>query len=135
MCCVLIDIHVLLFSFSSFSLSPRKSIFLLLFILFFIFFSARCSWPSSNQSRNDATTHLLFTLIRSISLSHTFFFSLSYNHQLSLTLSRLSLLIVYFLSLFLSHRTHDAHFFYTCVCVCSLFSSFLLCVCLPLLII
>lgn len=129
MCCVLIDIHVLLFpSFFLFH-SLRKSIFLLLFLLSFssVFFSARCSWPSSNQSPNDATTHLLFTLIRSILLSHFFLLSCI---QLSLSFSRLSLLIVYFLSL--SRRTHDAQFF-TCVCVRSFLLFF--CVCLPLLII
>lgn len=121
MCCVLIDIHVLLFpSFFLFTLSARVFSYSCSFS-FYHLFSARCSWPSSNQSPNDATTHLLFTLIRSILLSH--FFLLSYI-QLSLSLSRLSLLIVYFLSL--SRRTHDAQIFY--MCVCSLFSSFLLCV-------
>lgn len=123
MCCVLIDIHVLLFpSFFLFH-SPFKSIFLLLILLSFSsFFSARCSWPSSNQSPNDATTHLLFTLIRSILLSHFFLLSCI---QLSLSLSRLSLLIVYFLSL--SRRTHDAQFF-TCVCVFALFFFSFVCV-------
>lgn len=128
MCCVLIDIHVLLFpSFFLFTLSARVFSYSCSFSLFHLFFSARCSWPSSNQSPNDATTHLLFTLIRSILLAHFFLLSCI---QLSLSLSRLSLLIVYFLSL--SRRTHDAQFF-TCVCVRSFLLFF--CVCLPLLII
>lgn len=108
--------------FFSFSLSPQEYFLTLVPSLFIIFFSARCSWPSSNQSPNDATTHLLFTLFRSILLSYFFLLSCI---QLSLSLSQLSLLIVYFLSLSLAAHT-TLNFLH--VCVCSLFSSFLLCV-------
>lgn len=106
------------------SLSPQEYFLTLVPSLFHLFFSARCSWPSSNQSPNDATTHLLFTLIRSILLSYLFLLSCIH---FFLSLSRLSLLIVYFLSLF--RRTHDAQIFYMCVCVRSFLLFFIFCVC------
>lgn len=131
MCCVLIDIHVLLFPLLLFH-SLRKSIFLLLFILFLFLILLVAPGPAAiNQSPNDATTHLLFTLIRSISLSYFFLLS---HIQLPLTLSRLSRLIVYLLSLSLLLHTRRSNF-YMCVCVFALFFFLLFCVCLPLLII
>lgn len=135
MCCVLIDIHVLLFPFfHSLALSARVFPYSCSFSLFLLSCSARCSWPSSNQSPNDATTHLFYLLSRFFARSLSYFFlSLSRTQSIvSLSLARLSLLIVYFLSFSLARSpyTHDAHFFYMCVCVRSFLFISILCVCL-----
>lgn len=85
------------------------------------FFSARCSWPSSNQSPNDATTHLLFTLIRSILLSYVFFTLMH-----SFFLSRSHDFVPYSLfSLALSPHTRRSIFLHVCVCVRSFLLFFI----------
>lgn len=127
--------------FHSLALSARVFPYSCSFSLFLLSCSARCSWPSSNQSPNDATTHLFYLLSRFFARSLSYFFlSLSRTQSIvSLSLARLSLLIVYFLSLIHTLTAHTRRsLFY--MCVCSLFSFYLhfLCVCvcvLPLLII
>lgn len=133
MCCVLIDIHVLLFPFfHSLALSARVFPYSCSFSLFLLSCSARCSWPSSNQSPNDATTHLFYLLSRFYARSLSYFFlSLSRTQSIvSLSLARLSLFIVYFLSLAHAHRTHTTRSLFLHVCVFALFflSPFFVCV-------
>lgn len=107
--------------FFSFSLSARVFSYSCSFSLFHLFFLLVAPGPAAiNLLMMQQHTYYLLSFVQFC--SHTFLLSCI---QLSLSLSQLSLLIVYFLSL--SRRTHDAQFF-TCVCVCSLFSSFLLCV-------
>lgn len=142
MCCVLIDIHVLLFHFFTLSLSPQEY-FLTLVPSLFSFYLVLLVAPGPaaiNLLMMQQHTYFICSHAFSLDLSHTFFLSLSRTQSIvSLSLARLSLLIVYFLSFSLARSpyTHDAHFF-TCVCVFALFflSPFCVCVCvLPLLII
>lgn len=105
--------------FFSFSLSPQKYFLTLVPSLFHLFFLLVAPGPAAiNLLMMQQHTYYLLSFVQFC--SHTLLSCI----QLSLSLSRLSLLIVYFLSL--SRRTHDAQIFY--MCVCSLFSSFLLCV-------
>lgn len=134
MCCVLIDIHVLLFHFFTLSLSPQEY-FLTLVPSLFSFYLVLLVAPGPaaiNLLMMQQHTYFICSHAFSLDLSHTFL-SLSRTQSIvSLSLARLSLLIVYFLSFSLARSpyTHDAHFFY--MCVCSLFSFFhhFVCVCL-----
>lgn len=107
----------------SFSLSPQEYFLTLVPSLFHLFFLLVAPGPAAiNLLMMQQHTYYLLSFVQFC--SHTFFYSHAFIFFLSL--SRLSLLIVYFLSL--SRRTHHAQIFY--MCVCSLFSSFLhFCVC------
>lgn len=125
MCCVLIDIHVLLFPLFSPFHSLRKSIFLLLSLLFFIsFFLLVAPGPAAiNLLMMQQHTYYLLSFVQFC--SHTFF----YSHAFIFFSLALTIIAPYSLfSLALSPHTRRSNFLH--VCVFSLFSSFLhFCVC------
>lgn len=142
MCCVLIDIHVLLFHFFTLSLSPQEY-FLTLVLSLFSFYLVLLVAPGPaaiNLLMMQQHTYFICSRTFSLDLSHTFL-SLSRTQSIvSLSLARLSLLKVYFLSFSHTLTAHTRRSLFLHVCVCSHFSFYLhfLCVCvcvLPLLII
>lgn len=104
----------------SFSLSPQEYFLTLVPSLFHLFFLLVAPGPAAiNLLMMQQHTYYLLSFVQFC--SHTFFYSHAFIFFLSL--SRLSLLIVYFLSL--SRRTHDAQIFYMCVCVRSFLLFFI----------
>lgn len=124
------------FHFFTLSLSPQEYFLTLVPSLFFLLScSARCSWPSSNQSPNDATTHLFYLLSHFFARSLSYFFFISLSHTVNrLTLSRTTIASYSLFSLSHSHahRTHTTRSLFLHVCVFALFflSPFFVCVCL-----
>lgn len=133
MCCVLIDIHVLLFHFFTLSLSPQEY-FLTLVPSLFSFYLVLLVAPGP-AAINDATTHLFYLLSRFFARSLSYFFYLSHAHsQSSHSLSHdyRFLKFIFSLSLSHAHRTHTTRSLFLHVCVFALFflSPFFVCVCL-----
>lgn len=136
MCCVLIDIHVLLFHFFTLSLSPQEYFLTLVPSLFFSFYLVLLVAPGPaaiNLLMMQQHTYFICSHAFSLDLSHTFF--ISFSHTVNrLTLSRTTIASYSLFSLFLSRtrspHTHDALTFFTCVCVRSFLFISILCVCL-----
>lgn len=141
MCCVLIDIHVLLFHFFTLSLSPQEY-FLTLVPSLFSFYLVLLVAPGPaaiNLLMMQQHTYFICSHAFSLDLSHTFFISLTHTVN-RLTLSRTTIASYSLFSLFLSRtltvNTRRSLFLHVCVFALFIFSPFCVCVCvLPLLII
>lgn len=142
MCCVLIDIHVLLFHFFTLSLSPQEY-FLTLVPSLFSFYLVLLVAPGPaaiNLLMMQQHTYFICSHAFSLDLSHTFFYLSHAHSQQSHSRSHdyRFLQFIFSLSLSHAHRTHTTLTFFTCVCVRSFHFFTILCVCvcvLPLLII
>lgn len=142
MCCVLIDIHVLLFHFFTLSLFPQEY-FLTLVPSLFSFYLVLLVAPGPaaiNLLMMQQHTYFICSHAFSLDLSHTFFISLTHTVN-RLTLSRTTIASYSLFSLFLSRTltVHTRRSLFLHVCVFALFflsPFFCVCVCvLPLLII
>lgn len=132
MCCVLIDIHVLLFHFFTLSLSPQEY-FLTLVPSLFSFYLVLLVAPGPaaiNLLMMQQHTYFICSRAFSLDLSHTFFISLTHTvNRLTLSRTTIASYSLFSLSRTRSPHTHDAHFFYMCVCVRSFLFISIFCVC------
>lgn len=125
MCCVLIDIHVLLFHFFTLSLSPQEY-FLTLVPSLFSFYLVLLVAPGPaaiNLLMMQQHTYFICSRAFSLDLSHTFFY-LSHAHSQSshsLSYDYRFLQFIFSLSLSHAHRTHTTRSLFLHVCVFALF--------------